>query len=113
VDLLVDGKLVTFGRHQGEFFFFNALIALSRESYARIGSFRGAVTSEELTSGAFGAFPGTVVKLARKRREYVNGVLSRNEVNSNAEFTKQQARAGCARPTAAWRTAARLPGQSC
>jgi len=87
VDLLIDGQLVTLGRHQGEFFLFNAMIALAKGSYDHRG--RGGITSAKLTSGAFEAFPGTVVKPLRKKREYVNGVLARNEVGSNAQYNKK------------------------
>ena len=71
----------------GEFFLFNAMIALARDSYSNLG--RPGTTSARLTSGAFESFPGTVVKPLRKKREYVNGVLARNEIASNAQYNRK------------------------
>jgi hypothetical protein len=84
IDLQIDGHLVTLGRHQGEFFLFIAMVTRARGTYPH-----GGITSEELTSGAFESFPANVVKPFRKRREYVNGVLARNEVDSKADYNRK------------------------
>jgi hypothetical protein len=94
IDLLVDGKRVPLGRHQGEFFLFNVMIAFARRHHGHSAG----ITSEDLTSGAFESFPGTVVKPLRRKREYVNGVLARNEVASHAEYNRKlwhRVRRGC------------------
>jgi UvrD-like helicase C-terminal domain len=87
VDLLIDGQLVTLARHQGELFLWNAMTALARGSYDPRG--RPGITSAQLTSGAFESFPGTVVKPLRKKREYVNGLLARHEIESHAPYNRK------------------------
>lgn len=82
VDVDVDGRLVQIGREQAEFFFFSVLVARLSELFRwRTARYHG-VTSAFFLKNGFESFPDVMVRPERKRREYVNGVLARCEVNS-------------------------------
>ncbi len=88
VDFLVGDRLVKVGREQGEYFVVAAMIASMRRLYServRIGG----VTARDLTRGAFGAFPSTVVAHWRQKRTYVNAVLARSETVSKYVTSRQ------------------------
>jgi hypothetical protein len=78
-DVDVDGRLVQIGREQAEFFIFSVMVARLSDLFRwRTGRYEG-VTAAFLRENGFEAFPNVMVKPARKRREYVNGVLARAE----------------------------------
>jgi hypothetical protein len=81
-DVEASGRLLQIGREMGEYFFFSTLIARFDELYRwRRGRF-SAVTSQFFLRQPFEHFPEVVIKAARKRRTYVNGLLARNEPGS-------------------------------
>ena len=81
-DVEASGRLLQIGREMGEFFFFSTFLARFDELYQfRAGRNEG-VTSDFFLREPFAAFPEVVIKPARKRRLYVNGLLARNEPGS-------------------------------
>jgi hypothetical protein len=81
-DVEASGRLLQIGREMGEYFLFSTLLARFDEVYRWRGGRFGAVTSEFFVRPPFEQFPEVVVKSARKRRTYVNGLLARNEPGS-------------------------------
>ncbi len=78
-DVEASGRLLQIGREMGEYFFFSTFLARFDELYQfRDGRSEG-VTSDFFLREPFAAFPEVVIKPARKRRLYVNGLLARNE----------------------------------
>ena len=81
-DVEAAGRLLQIGREMGEYFFFSTLLARFDELYrVPMGRF-SAVTSQFFLREPFAHFPEVVIKAARKRRTYVNGLLARNEPGS-------------------------------
>ncbi len=81
-DLEVDGHLVQVGREQGEYFYFQAFISVVPRLFnSRWGRFEG-VTAELLQALPLRHFPDVVVQEHRRRREYLNHLLARNEPGS-------------------------------
>jgi hypothetical protein len=81
-DVESDGRLHQIGREKAEFFFLSTLIARFSELYQyRFGRTSG-LTADFFVGGHFETFPQVVIREERRKRTYVNHVLSRNEVNS-------------------------------
>ena len=66
----------------GEFFFFSTFLARFDELYQFCAGRSEGVTSDFFLREPFAVFPEVVIKPARKRRLYVNGLLARNEPGS-------------------------------
>ena len=81
-DVEASGRLLQIGREMGEFFFFSTLLARFDELYQSRAGRREGVTSDFFLRKPFAVFPEVVIKPARKRRLYVNGLLARNEPGS-------------------------------
>jgi hypothetical protein len=87
-DAQVDGRLVQIGREQGEYFVFQVLIAQWCQAYFKWGRVRG-FTALDIIRPPFTTFPDVVVREARQKRTYVNGVLARSEVASRYPASRQ------------------------
>jgi hypothetical protein len=82
-DVQVEGRLVQVGREQGEYFLFHHLMAEWCLTYpARTGRYTG-WTAARVSRPPFEHFPEVVVRESRRKRTYLNHVLSRSEVSSN------------------------------
>ena len=82
-DVQVEGRLVQVGREQGEYFLFHHLMAEWCLCYpARTARYTG-WTVARVSRPPFEHFPEVVVRASRRKRAYLNSVLSRNEVSSN------------------------------
>jgi len=81
-DVEASGRLLQIGREMGEFFFFSTFLARFDELYQSRAGRREGVTSDFFLRKPFAVFPEVVIKPARKRRLYVNGLLARNEPGS-------------------------------
>jgi hypothetical protein len=81
-DVEASGRLLQIGREMGEFFFFSTFLARFDELYRFRAGRGGGVTSDFFLREPFAVFPEVVIKPARKRRLYVNGLLARNEPGS-------------------------------
>jgi hypothetical protein len=83
IDVQVDGRLIKIGREQGEHFYLLATLtlwpSLMRGRFAR----HSGLTTKLVGGGAFALFPDNVVRAARKRRVYQNGLFARNDVGSS------------------------------
>ena len=63
---------------------------MSHRDFSSPGLVRiNALTAGTLQGGAFAAIPATVVKPLRTKRTYLNHLLSKNAVGSNADYNKQ------------------------
>jgi hypothetical protein len=89
IELSIDGRAVTLGRHQGEYFYFAATFALLRHEYTRWGASPEAVTSSALTIDGLEKFPGSVVMPHRKKRSYVNALIAKSEVGAGGEYNRR------------------------
>lgn len=81
-DVEAGGRLLQVGREMGEFFFFSTFFACFDDLYLERTGRTVGVTSDFFLRDPFPLFPEVVVKPARKRRVYVNGLLARNEPGS-------------------------------
>jgi hypothetical protein len=81
-DVEASGRLLQIGREMGEFFFFSTLVACFDDLYTSRKERTSGLTSDFFMRKPFRDFPEVVVKPARKRRVYVNGLLARNEPGS-------------------------------
>ncbi|HYD47109.1 MAG TPA: UvrD-helicase domain-containing protein [Terriglobales bacterium] len=80
-DLQVDGRLMQVGREQGEYFALHACIASYSVPLRTNPPRRVGLGNALLRRGAFDAFPEVVIPERRRRREYWNHLLARNEAN--------------------------------
>lgn len=88
-DVQVEGRLVQVGREMGEYFLFQALLAdFGRLYRTRSGRPQG-WTAAHLTRAPFSHFPDVVVREPRRKRTYINHVLSRSEVGSSYSASRR------------------------
>lgn len=89
IDLKVDERLVKLDAHLPEFFLFNAMLALMqhRLNYPPQWHRVGLTVNDFLLPAA--AFPENVLPERRRRRNYLSGVLARNEISREYQYNRK------------------------
>lgn len=87
--LKIDNKLVKIEEHKSEYFFLYLMVTKKRnsiytENSTKIPAFRSSDIVDMLKE-----FPDSVIPSYRKSRQYIQGLLARNEVNSNYAYNKR------------------------
>ena len=79
IDLMIEDRLVKLDAHLIEYFLFNAMLALMQHRLNYPKWWRVGLSVEDFERPA-AAFPEGVLPERRKRRQYLSGVLARNEI---------------------------------
>ena len=88
-DVEVDGRMHQLGRQQGEYLLFQLIMARQSSLYpANLGP-RGLVTATFLDDDVWRGLPEIVLKQRRKKRSYLNHLLSRSCVGSTYATGRQ------------------------
>jgi hypothetical protein len=82
IEIEVDGRRERLSRSQGEFLVLLLLVSRFHELYRDAPRRRGGFTAKMIDEAALSSFPRSVVPEQRRRREYLNGVLARGEVDA-------------------------------
>ena len=91
INIKAEGKLIKIDNHLMEFFMFNVMRSILPEKCSE-------ECSEDCFSPGFSAadfveglkyFPNNVLLERRKKRNYISGILSKNEVSSNNPYNRK------------------------
>lgn len=88
VSLKVEERLIKLSSNQGEFLLFHALYVLLMAKISVENPHRVAITAANLAD-FMGLLPDSVIPAYRKKRQYISGLLAKNEVNSQNSYGKQ------------------------
>ena len=88
LDLMVDDKLVKLDAHLIEFFVFNAMLALFQHRLNYPHWWRIGFKVDDLLI-PIQSFPTSVVPQRSRRRAYLSGVLSRNEITRSYAYNRR------------------------
>ncbi|MBT9154146.1 MAG: hypothetical protein DDT39_00813 [Firmicutes bacterium] len=88
VSLKVDDRLLKLNNSQGEFLLFHVLFVLFMPRVSKNHPERGAITAVLLTE-FIKALPDSVIADYRKKRQYISGLLSKNEVSSENPYNRK------------------------
>ena len=88
-DIKVDGRMHQIGREQGEYFVFQLIVARLSSLYRADLTERRAMSSGHLDDAILPTLPEVVVKARRKKRAYLNHILSRGCVGSSYSACRQ------------------------
>ena len=88
IDLMVEDRLVKLDAHLIEFFLFNAMLALLQHRLHYPDWWKLGLNVDDFVAPA-AAFPPSVLPQARRRREYLSGVLARNEISRDYAYNRK------------------------
>lgn len=89
IDVKTEGRLVRIEQHQSEYLLFQLMWVLFKSCFGNLdGSDRGAIDAGMLVA-AYGKLPDAIAAPARKKRTYLSGVLSRNEVDREYAYNRR------------------------
>jgi len=88
VSLKVDDKLVKLGSSQGEFMLFQIFFVLLLPNVLHPIHGSAALTAGHLAE-TMASLPDSVIAEYRKKRQYISGLLSKNEINSQNSYNKK------------------------
>lgn len=89
IDVQSGARLVRIDRHLSEYWVFQTLWVLFKDSFTASGYEQPAGVNTEALLQAWKALPPSVVKPERNKRAHLSGVLSRNEVNREYAYNRQ------------------------
>lgn len=90
IDVMANQRLIRLDKHISEYFLFQSCFAIFKTNL-QIASHSKYVpdgfTTEEI-SNVFGKLPASVLRPERARREYISGVLARNEIDRDYPYNR-------------------------
>ena len=89
VDLQVGERLVRLDRHLSEYWVFQTLWVLFKQTFSAPGLHQPAGVNTEAILNAWASLPANVLKPQRNKRSHLSNVLSRNEVERDYTYNRQ------------------------
>ena len=89
IDLQVGERLVRLDRHLSEYWVFQTLWMLFKQTFSASGFDQPAGVNTEAVLNAWAALPASVLKPQRNKRSHLSNVLSRNEVEREYAYNRQ------------------------
>ena len=89
IDLQVGERLVRLDRHLSEYWVFQTLWVLFKQTFSASGFDQPAGINTEAVLNAWAALPASVLKTQRNKRSHLSNVLSRNEVEREYAYNRQ------------------------
>ena len=89
VDLQVGERLVRLDRHLSEYWVFQTLWVLFKQTFSASGLHQPAGVNTEAILNAWASLPANVLKPQRNKRSHLSNVLSRNEVERDYTYNRR------------------------
>jgi hypothetical protein len=89
IDVMVGGRLVRIDRHLSEYFLLQTMWTLFKSRFVTAGWRERCAFDSSGILEAYEKIPASVLKPERKRRQYLSGVLSRNEVDRDYAYNRR------------------------
>ncbi len=89
IDLQVEERLVRLDRHLSEYWVFQTLWVLFKQTFSASGLDQPAGVNTEAVLDAWATLPASVLKPQRNKRSHLSNVLSRNEVEREYAYNRR------------------------
>lgn len=88
ISLKLNDRLIKLDSSQGEFMLFHIFFALLHHRFNYLPAHAISLTAVQLSEKA-SLFPDSIIKEYRKKRQYISGILSKNEANSTNPYCRR------------------------